>query len=500
MQSTEKPAGDVLVVGAGPGGATLAYALAKAGRQVMVIERGADLSRDETLRGMPPETTAAYQTAGESERRRLSAAGGRCTDTFTNEGSGQLFVPFVGCGTGGSSSLYGMALERRYRHDFEGWPVSYDEMAPWYAEAERLYEVQGSPDPLRAVEAGCLAPGVPLSEANAMMFGHLESRGLHPYRQHVACRRVAGCGLCQSYLCAQAGCKRDARTVCLEPAIAGGRVRLLAEAEVAGLEASAGHVTAAVVKHRGETLRVAARVFVVAAGALSTPRLLARSGLAQRSGLLGRRLMRHAIDLFVLALGPRHAEAGEAKELALNDYYAMPGQMLGTVQAFGMAPTLEYLRNKPGRNLWKMLGPAAVPVARLFARAPIVAGILADEPSADNGVMDGPRGPHLRYRLGALDQNRRLQLRRRILRAFARYGPVRVFGTSELPALGHVCGTAMFGERPENSVLDRYNRVHEMENLYVTDASFFPTSGGVNPALTVMANALRVAHHLEAVL
>lgn len=487
---------DVLVIGAGPGGATLAYALAKAGREVVVIERGMDLSRSDALRGAPPETSAGYQEAGATEQRRRLALGGRCSDTYRDEDSGQLFVPFVGCGSGGSSSLYGMALERRYAHDFEGWPVRYEEMAPWYAEAERLYEVQGSADPLRGGEAGCRPPAKPLSEANAAMFRQLEGRGCHPYRQHVACRRVAGCGLCQSYLCAQPGCKRDARTVCLDPAIAGGRVRLLAEAEVAGLESSAGRVTAAVVKHNGETLRVAARVFVVAAGALATPRLLARSGLAQRSGLLGRRLMRHAIDLFVLALGPRHAEAGEAKELALNDYYARPGQMLGTVQAFGMAPTLEYLRSKPGRNLWKMLGPAAVPVARLFARAPIVAGILADEPAVENGVTDGPRGPSLRYQLTARDRERRRQLRRHILRAFARYAPVRVFGTSELPAIGHVCGTAMFGERAETSVLDRYNRVHEVENLYVTDASFFPTSGGVNPALTVIANALRVAHHL----
>ncbi len=463
----------------------------------MVVEKGADLSRGDALRGAPPETTSGYRAAGETERRRLLGLGGRCGDSYTDEDSGRVFVPFLGAGTGGSSSLYGMALERRYPHDFDGWPVSYGELAPWYEEAERLFGVQGSPDPLRAGEPGCAAPSAPLSEANAAMFRHLESRGLHPYRQHLACRRVPGCGLCQSYLCGREGCKQDARTVCLDPAIGTGNVHLLAEAEVVGLESAAGRVTAAVTKRDGETGRLRARVFVLAAGALATPRLLARSGLAGRSGLVGRRLMRHAIDLFVLGMGPRHAEAGEAKELAFNDYYAGPERVLGTVQAFGMAPALEYLRNKPGRNLWRMLGPAAAPVARLFARAPIVAGILADEPGSGNGVADGPRGPRLRYRLSAGDQERRRKLRGLIVRAFARYGPVRVFGTSDLAALGHVCGTAVFGERPESSVLDRYNRVHHLDNLYVTDASFFPTSGGVNPALTVMANALRVARHLE---
>ncbi len=241
-----------------------------------------------------------------------------------------------------------------------------------------------------------------------------------------------------------------------------------------------------------------AKVFVLAAGALSTPRILLSSEVANRSGLVGRRLMRHAIDLFALALGPRYQEAGESKEMGLNDYYARrPGESLGTVQSFGMTPTLNYLRNQPGRNPWRILGPAAVPICRIFSRAPIIASILEDQPAADNRVEFCCKRARILYRLPAADIARRIHLRRAVLRAFARFAPIPVFGTTDRQALGHVCGTAVFGEDPETSVLNSNNRAHEVENLYVVDGSFFPTSGGVNPALTIMANALRVAHHVH---
>ena len=498
LQSQECNGADVLIAGTGTGGATFGYALAKAGRTVLFLEQGRDLSGGKSLRGIPAEATPEYQNADGDQRRQILIDCGRNPETYEDAVAGTPLTPFIGYGTGGSSSLYGMVLERRYPHDFEAWPITYEDLAPWYAEAERLYEVTGSADPLRPGEESCPEPEAPLSAANEAVFSHLRKTGLHPYRLHLASRRVQDCRMCQGYLCGSRNrCKNDARVTCLEPALQTGNASLLANARLLRLESRGRRVMGAVVQAEGREIRIHAKHYVLAAGALSTPRILFRSALANGSGLVGRRLTRHAIDLFVLALAPRHTDPAGSKELALNDHYATPGDWLGTVQSFGMAPPLDYLRSRPGRNLWKMLGPAAVPLSRVFCNAPILAGLLEDRPLPENRVEELPGGGRITYRLSPPDMARRTRLRRRILRGFARFAPVPVFGTSDREAVGHAAGTAAFGSNPETSVLNAQNRAHEVDNLYVVDASFFPTSGGVNPALTIAANALRVAHHLH---
>lgn len=240
-----------------------------------------------------------------------------------------------------------------------------------------------------------------------------------------------------------------------------------------------------------------ARVVVLAAGALATPRILqASGGPGAASQWLGRCLMRHRIGLFVLAAAPRFANPGEAKELALSDFYAEGG----VIQSFGAAPPLDYLRSQPGPNLWRLLGPLAPPVARAFAGAPIVATIAEDDPHPENRVEACGDSIRIASRPRSADVRRGAALRRHVLRVFARYAPIPVFGTSDRKALGHVCGTARFGATPAEGVIDGNHRVHGTENLYISDASSFPTSGGVNPALTVAANALRLAAHLDEVL
>jgi choline dehydrogenase-like flavoprotein len=496
LQETEF---DLIVVGAGMGGATLGYALAKPGRRLLFLEQGRDLSAQDAIRGMPAEAVAGFRSASPGDRREILLQAGRLPDTVYDATRGDTFTPYLGCGAGGSSALYGMVLQRRYPHDFEGWPFGYEDLRPWYQQAEALYEVSGSSDPLgpdREPDSPGLAP---LSAVNESVFEALRRRGLNPYRLHLASRRTAGCRMCQGYLCPSAdGCKRDARTACLIPALNRG-ARLIANAPVQILERAGRRVKSVVATVAGEPRRFTARIVVLAAGALHTPRILLDSGLGNGSGLVGRRLMRHAIDLFVLPLARRFRQPVESKELGLNDFYVKPFA-LGTVQSFGMTPPLEYLRNQPGRNIWRMLGPAAGPVARLFTGAPIVATILDDSPDRENGVETSSGGLRLCYRLPPLDHKRRAKLRACVRRAFASFAPIPVRGTDDRKALGHVCGTAVFGADPRASVLDPDNRVHEADNLYVVDASFFPTSGGVNPALTVAANALRVASHLERVI
>lgn len=222
----ERVAWDVIIVGAGMGGGTLGYALARAGRRVLFVEKGRshlDVPDNPTL-GRYPEEVWDLAVEPEAEYRNRLLLSGRypaMAEDVTG-GHSRRFIPHIGCGTGGSSALYGMVLERLFPSDFtpgkvfgdaedstlpESWPISYDDLAPWYAEAERLFRVHGSADPVRPESDDGLLPPAALTRANQELFDFLKGRGLHPYHLHIGCESVSRCSTCQSYLCA-----RGART------------------------------------------------------------------------------------------------------------------------------------------------------------------------------------------------------------------------------------------------------------------------------------------------
>ena len=511
---------DVVIVGSGMGGATLGLALARAGKAVLFVEKGRDLAATGTnaLRGQPAEADASYRRASPLERRALLARSGRVTEELVDAARGRPVLPELGCGTGGSSGLYGMVLERFFPADFEprgqhedagesslpeAWPVSFHELRPWYEAAERLYRVRGSADPLRPGEDAALLPPVPVGSATGLLLDRLTGRGLHPYRLHLACDAVAGCQACQGYLCPSA-CKNDADRIALRPAIAQHEAGLLSDCEAVGLDADRAHVRSVVCEQAGRRGSLRGRVIVLAAGALATPVLLLRSrsadwptGLANASGVVGRNLMRHGIDLWLLARAPRLDGPADAKAIGISDLYRSGSSKLGSVQSFGAPPALEYLKNQGG-PLWRLLGPIAGALLARIATLPILAAILEDLPYPRNHVEPAPngRGLRLHYRPGASEVRRRKQFRSELRPLLRGLGPLLVSRADAPKALGHVCGTCRFGFDPRTSALDRDNRAHQLDNLYVVDASFFPSSAGINPALTIAANALRVAAHL----
>jgi len=495
---------DALVIGTGVGGATLGFVLARAGWRVLFIEKGrAAFGHADTLRGDYPEM---HCPDGERAAACL-ARGGRLTDTVHD--GGRAFTPLMGCGSGGSSALYGMAMERLFPEDFEGWPIDYASLAPYYDQAEALYGVRGERDPLRP-PAPTLPPAPPPAPAQAELHAHFRRQGLHPYRLPQACEFLPGCACCQGYLCPRA-CKNDAGRVCLQPALTGHGAGLLDECEALHLMADARSVTGVRCRKGDEAFTLRARHYILAAGALATPALLLRSagadwptGLANRSGLVGRHLMRHLVDLYLVFT---HAKAGRSqKELGLSDLYRHGGHRLGTLQAFGALPPASMLLADLTRDLratapWAAglltpLQPLARPLLdRLLARGVLLAAILEDLPHADNRVLPGPPIT-IEYRLHEADRQR-LALYRRLIGATLRpYRFLALHQAEKNAMLAHVCGTCRFGDDPATSVLDPHNRAHDLANLWVADASFFPTSGGTNPALTIAANALRVADHL----
>lgn len=524
---------DVIVVGTGMGGGPLGYALVRSGRRVLFVEKGRS-----TLPGVPGTIRASTPEVAEPLACRSTAAyhdalarAGRCTDEVEDI-SGRFprrYLPAIGSGTGGSSALYGMVCERFFVRDFtprqdfrnpgdstvpDAWPITYDQMRPWYAAAEKLLGVRGQPDPLRPEAAEVDLPAAPpFSAVNQPLVDYLTRRGLHPYHLPMACDYTDGCPTCNGYLCHRS-CKNDAARNFLLPAVAEHGAHLLTECRVVRLEADRTQVRQVICQHRSGMLTLKAKVVVLAAGALITPVLLLHSrsgdwprGLANGSDWVGRNLMRHLFD-FIVVWPERGSEiTDENRQIGLNDLYFWEGQKYGTVQSGGTVPPIEALTNHPGWpfKALRLISPAARPIYERFFRGGLeLSAILEDLPYLDNRVLpydrpssDGRQRLRLQYRFHASEIERRTTFLRQLKEILEPFRKFTMRGDTNNAVLGHVCGTCRFGTDPKTSVLDPYNRAHEVDNLYVVDASFFPSSTGINPSLTIAANALRVAEHVS---
>lgn len=516
---------DALVVGSGMGGATAGYALAQAGMRVLFCEKG---RLAPSLLGCYPEERLRSPYPRSTDRELL-AASGRCWEEIDDlsEARPKSFVPFIGCGAGGSSALYGMVLERFRREDFvprqnhpgfpgaelpESWPFSYEELAPYYQEAETLYRVRGGVDPLRGEMLTHLHAPPPLQGGQRVLFERLSSEGLHPYQLPLANENVPGCEVCQGVLCARS-CKNDSRRICLEPAIKSYGARFVDECEVIHLETDGRRVVGVHCVRNGKPMTLRAGRVILAAGALHTPAILLRStsdawpsGLGNSSGLVGRNLMRHYVDLYVLAVAPDGHR--QDKAIGFNDLLESGDTRLGGLQSFGSLPPAsmlveslqEDLRHARGGSLAALFGMVK-PVVKtglhlLLTRRLALASLMEDMPSRDNRVEARNGRTLIHYRIQDYDRRRIDMLRALLQRRLKALRPMVIKQAESNERLAHVCGTCRAGKDPTKSVVDADCRSHDVRNLYVADASFLPSSGGTNPALTVAANALRVARRM----
>ncbi|WP_231992750.1 GMC family oxidoreductase [Mycobacterium sp. 1164985.4] len=520
---------DVIVVGSGMGGGPLGHALAQSGRRVLFLEKGRS-----TLPGVPgtirssiPEVAEPLACRSANAYHDTLARAGRTTDDVEDL-SGRTprrYLPGTGSGTGGSSALYGMVCERFFTQDFtprqhfrnprdstvpDAWPITYDEMRPWYAAAERLLRVHGQPDPLRpeATDVG-LPAAPPFSASSQRLVDYLSGRGLHPYHLPMACDHIDGCSDCNGYLCGRS-CKNEAARNFLLPATTEHGAHLLTECRVVRLDADGRQVRQVICQHRTRQLTFRGKVVVLAAGALFTPMLLLNSrsgdwprGLANGSDLVGRNLMRHLIDFIVIWPQPGSELTGDNRQIGLNDFYLLDGEKYGTVQSGGPLAPIEALINHPGWQfkVMRLISPAARPIyERFFEGALQWPAILEDLPYLDNRVLPSPAGRQqlrLQYRLHPGEIERRTTFLRHLKEVFEPLRNLTLRGATSNAVLSHACGTCRFGIDPKTSVLDPHNRAHELDNLYVVDASFFPSSTGINPSLTIAANALRTAEHVN---
>ncbi len=485
---------DVIVVGTGAGGGTLGYALAQSGKKVLFLERGdvlapSTLTRDDHC--MLVKRIASYPEPIHSD-----------------EG---VAKPLLGGVLGGSTSLYGAALLRAAPSDFTpgrffssyldksqwDWPIAYAEMAPFYAAAERLYAVCGDGSAFPFEETGDVpgytAPPVPWSGEAANLAELLRSRGLNPFRLPLALdpNTCLGCPRCPGYVCPN-GARHGAADRCVRPAVERHGARLYLGTEIKGVKLTGQTVKSILIKkHDGKECELRTEVLVIAAGAVGTPDLLARLDLARDHPALGRYYMLHLGVLFALVLPwAKRLHDEPHKQLGLTDWYTEGGDKLGYVQQLP-PPRPEVLRHELALPL-----PAAW-LDPVYQRLLLLVGSIDDIPQASNRIYRDNSGRlRFEHRYHADDVRRANILRRLFLRAVP--ASLKRLVVSKIPSrtnlrLAHQVGTCRFGDDPATSVVNRNCRVHNLDNVYVVDGSILPSALGVGPALTIIANAMRVA-------
>ena len=507
---------DVIIAGTGAGGGTLAHTLAPSGKRILLLERGDFLPRE--MDNWDPGKVFI-------DGKYISA------DTWY-DADGKPFQPQVHYFVGGATKLYGAALYRLRPGDFDelkhvdgvspAWPVSYDEFEPYYTKAEWLYQVHGDhgADPTEGAWSKQYPwPAVSHEPRIQQIVEDLQAGGYHPFsapcgilldEAEPARSTCIRCTWCDGYPCL-VHAKSDAETIAVRPALASPNVTLLVNAEVVQLDTNpAGtSVSKVVVARAGQREEYSADVVVVAAGAANSARILLRSandkhshGLANGSDQVGRNYMYHNSKA-VVALSKEPNDTVFQKTLGLNDFYFGSDDYqwpIGNIQMVG----------KSNAEAMKGEEPMLTKLAPHWSLAETARHAVdfwlttEDLPLPDNRVtLDGDGNVKLQYTSSNDEEADRLYHELKKLLNHVGLADHHVLGKNfymhmSIPVAGcaHQAGTCRFGDDPATSVLDSNCKAHELDNLYVVDTSFFPSIGAVNPALTAMANAIRVGEHL----
>lgn len=505
---------DVIIIGSGAGGGTLAYRLAPTGKRILLLERG-----DYVRREKENWSTRAVNVEGRYQTRESWLGS-----------DGKPLHPHTNYYVGGNTKFYGAALFRLREQDFgelshaggcsPAWPVSYRDLEPYYTAAEHLYQVHGErgSDPTEPwASAGYSHPPVTHEPRIQQLNDDLIRCGMKPFpvpigvmldEKNPGTSRCIRCSTCDGHPCL-VGAKSDAQVICVDPALAYPNVTLMTGAYVSRLETnqSGNEVNRVHVVRNGENETYSGSIVVVSAGAINSAALLLRSanerhphGLANSSDMVGRHYMGHTNSV-VLALSTTANPTVFQKTLGLNDFYFGSADWeypMGHISFVG----------KMDADTLSAGAPAIVPglTLEVMAKHSLDFWLTSEDlPHPDNRVTLSRDGQiTLSYKPNNLEGHARLIAKlKSMLKAIGcqeRLFPRTLFVGQRIPLAGvaHQNGTIRFGHNPADSVLNPECRAHEVDNLYVVDGSFFPSSGAVNPALTIMANALRVGDHIAA--
>ena len=523
---------DVLIVGAGPSSAFAAVELSKAGFDVVVLEQG-DWTRRTEFAGATKEWELKAQKDWHPNPNRRGRPADYPIDTTDSDVNPLMFN-----GVGGSSILYAAHWVRMLPSDFQvrtmdgiadDWPITYEELAPYYGRTEVAMGVSGlAGDPAYPDEAPYPNPPMPLNKIGHKAALGMDKLGWHwwpgpqaisarPYRHMQACVRRGTC---------LTGCPEGAKgsvdITHWTDAIANG-TRLVTGARVREITTnSQGLATgAAYVDRAGVERHQAADVVILCANGIGTPRLLLLSksaahpdGLGNSSGLVGRNLMMHP-----------YAAASGVYDEPLESWLGPSGHAIQTFEFYETKQERGFVRGAK----WQVMpsgGPLGLRAGysdsalddvwgenfhkriRKVTGHTFEWGITAEDlPDPDNRVVidptltdsDGIPSPKIVYKSS---ENTRKLMDFNLARAVEAHeasGASEIHVTPLMRDCGwHIMGTARMGVDPTTSVIDKWNRSHDVPNLYVFDASSFVTCGSANPTATITALSLRAVEHLIA--
>lgn len=502
---------DIIIIGTGAGGGTVLDTLRKSGKRILILDRGTFL----------PKEKANWDAVEVFQQERYHNA-----EDF-QDAEGEPFQPQTSYWVGGSTKFYGAALFRMRETDFQRvqhaggtspeWPLSYADFEPYYTQAEKLYSVHGKSklDPTEPFRSGeypheAISHEPVIQELNDTLLG----QGYHPFYLplgirlnekdplHSDCIR---CDTCDGFPCL-IDAKADADVTCIRPALNDSNVTLLTNAQATRLltNATGTEIKAVEVESGGSTRQFSADVVIVSCGAINSALLFMQSatdlhpnGLANRSGQVGRNLMKHQ-NASIMALS-RHANPTVfQKTMGINDFYYGDKDFkfpMGHIQLMG----------KSSKDMLAADAPALAPgfLLEQIAHRTTDWWLMAEDLPDPNNRIELRKGHKiLHYKENNQEGFDRLREKwKAILQdcnaCDTTFDHKLYFGkTIPLAGVAHQNGTMRFGTDPATSVLDLHCKTHEIDNLYVVDASFFVSSSAVNPSLTIIANAIRVGEHI----
>ncbi|MEO1258752.1 MAG: GMC family oxidoreductase [Bacteroidota bacterium] len=505
---------DFIIIGSGFGGSMAARQLVNAGKKVLMLERGGWVERGPenwTMKGSL-ELTDNYD---------------KTTPLKVVKGGQKKVMGLYAC-VGGPSLFYGGVSFRFRESDFEknediegagakGWPISYLELEPYYTLAEKLLSISGESgvDPTEPFRSEPYPQGPPpLADVSKKIKNGAKAAGLHPFQLPLAINyedktrnTCISCTTCDTFACA-IGAKNDLATMIIPDLIEKG-MELRKATVVRQLKAVNGKIASvvAVDKMTGEELTFDAKNVVLSAGALGSPHLLLSSGLHELNPggqAVGRYLMRHVNSIiFGIFPGVADKEGRFHKQLGILDYYnghpsAKLKGKLGSLQQVP-TPPMGLVQNEVPGQLGKLLSQGVRLLTGLLA-------IAEDQPQFSNGLtvnhgqkdQYGLPQPVISHEYSKRDLAALKELIRPAKKILKKAGALTHY-VHHIRTFSHAVGTVRMGDDPTNSALDKNCQFRGVDNLFVLDGSFMPTSAAVNPSLTIAANALRVGELLQTI-
>lgn len=501
---------DVIIVGTGAGGGTLAQKLAPTGKRILILERGSVMALEDQNKA----DVSVYK------KKQYRA------DEQWYDKDGEPFTPQMKYAVGGNTKIYKASLMRMRDRDFEAvtyqdgitpeWPIKYADWEPYYTAAEQLYQVHGNSqnDPTEPAHSQDYPfPAVEHDPVIQPFVAQIKERGLHPTPLPMSLTKqdddptgdaeVFGVNYALKH--DNVILKMNAKVVELHTNVTG--------TEISGVQAEV----------NGQTFLFKANIVVLSCGAINSAALMLDSanekhpnGLANSSDQLGRNLMKHLMTVIV-ERGAADNDGTFAPSVSVNDFYWGDDYFdypMGHIEnSGGLLQDIVFAESPPLLSVLAQFLPGAG-LQQLVKRSIGWWAQTGTLPNPNNRIywqeskrFDGLRRKKLRYEFtpNNLEAHDRLVYRwMGVLKDMEdtgmglRQSTVYPRGETPTQVVGYQCGTARMGLDPKTSVLDINCRTHEIDNLYVVDSSFFPSCASVGPALTVMANALRVGEHLAA--